>query len=178
MKVRMMVVALLVAAATTMGSPAIAATQQSRGGYEIATITVTSAHAAPSVVEVAGPTGENLLCDKFYGFADEGGQFTLQHRCGGNTVPWGYRIAEPLRAIAVTPVTERGVDWTKNGVVQTRLSPHTEAADYFFHGTFPDSPDGTTITYTDRYSFRHNVSGGGEVNIDIKGAFTATGTRA
>lgn len=63
-------------------------------------------------------------------------------------------------------------------MVQKQLAPHVEAADYFFHGTFPDSPDGTVITYTDHYSFRHDVNGGGEVNIDVKGAFTATGDRA
>ena len=50
--------------------------------------------------------------------------------------------------------------------------------DTFFHGTFPDSPDGTVISCTDHYSFRHDVSGGGEVDIDVKGTFTATGNRA
>ena len=108
----------------------------------------------------------------------QAGEFTLQHQCGSTTAPWGYQIAPQLRAIAITPVTEQGVDWTRNGVKQSRLSPHVEAADYIFHGTFPGSPDGTTITYSDHYAFRHGAGGGGNVDISIKGAFTLTGNRA
>ncbi len=149
--------------------------------YEVVTVSVTSADTQTPLIRTfraAGPAGESLLCDRLYAFGDRAGEFTLQHRCGGNTAPWGYRIAAPLRAIAITPVTEQGVDWTRNGVPQSRMSPHVEAADYIFHGTFPNSPDGTVITYSDHYSFRHGMSGGGDVNISIKGAFTLTGNRA
>jgi hypothetical protein len=168
------VAALLMAAPTT-------ASAQTIQGYEIMAVTVTSTGAparSTSTVRAAGPEGEVLLCDKFYAFADDAGEFTLQHQCGGNTAPWGYRIAGPLRAIAVTPVTEQGLDWTRNGVRQPRMSPHVEGADYIFHGTFPNSPDGTAITYEDHYSYRHGMDGGGDVNISVKGEFTLTGNRA
>jgi hypothetical protein len=33
------------------------------------------------------------------------------------------------------------------------MAPHVEGADYVSHGTFPNSPDGTAITYEDHYSF-------------------------
>jgi hypothetical protein len=164
----------------SIGGPA-PASAGTAAEYEVVTIAVTSVSAPTSVVSTlraAGPAGESLLCDRFYAFGDQAGEFTLQHRCGSTTAPWGYQIAPQLRAIAITPVTEQGVDWTRNGVKQSRLSPHVEAADYIFHGTFPGSPDGTTITYSDHYSFRHGAGGGGNVDISIKGAFTLTGNRA
>lgn len=108
--------------------------------YEIVTVSVSSADAptrTASTVRAAGPEGEILLCDRLYAFGDRAGEFTLQHQCGGNTAPWGYRIADPLKAIALSPVSEQGVDWSRNGVRQPRMAPHVEAADYIFHGTFP-----------------------------------------
>ena len=150
------------------------------------TVSVISADTQTPLIRTfraAGPAGESLLCDRLYAFGDRAGEFTLQHRCGGNTAPWGYRIAAPLRAIAITPVTEQGVDWTRNGVPQYRMSPHVEAADYSFTGpsrtarTAPSSPTRTTTrSDTDERGWGHEHLDQGRVHVEQRPGMIAATT--
>lgn len=44
----------------------------------------------------AGPTGSNLLCNKYYQWTDSNGRFTLQHQCRSTQTPWSFRISSAL----------------------------------------------------------------------------------
>jgi hypothetical protein len=132
--------------------------------------------APPTKSTKAGPSGERLLCNNYYSWSDSNGTFSLEHKCKGNTAPWGFWLSKKLRSIAAGPVTERGMDWVRNGKKMARQSPHTVPADYVFHGTFSNSPDGTRISYDDLFTFRHNLGPGGTVTLSIAGNFVLTGT--
>ncbi len=74
---------------------------------------------------VAGPQGTKLLCNKFYKFSDANLSYTVQHQCGGNTVPWGIKLSPAACATATGLVTEAPQHWTKNGkgLLQVWLTP-------------------------------------------------------
>ncbi|WIB60644.1 hypothetical protein DEJ13_02105 [Curtobacterium sp. MCLR17_007] len=143
--------------------PAAASVQSSRA---------VSAAAAPAV---AGPQGAKLLCNKFYKFSDANLSYTVQHQCGGSTVPWGIKLSPADCATVVGDVVEAPQHWTKNGATQKAQSGHTEECVYQFHGNYSGSPDGTHIAYSGLYTWR--VKGNGTATLQVYGSFTATGNR-
>ncbi|QZQ56722.1 hypothetical protein KZI27_07925 [Curtobacterium sp. TC1] len=137
-----------------------------------ATSTAAQSVASPAV---AGPQGAKLLCNKFYKFSDANLSYTVQHQCGGNTVPWGIKLSTADCATATGLVTEAPQHWTKNGVTQKAQSGHTVNCSYQFHGNYSGSPDGTHIAYSGVYTWR--VKGDGTATLQVYGSFTATGNR-
>jgi hypothetical protein len=143
--------------------PAQAATQSS---------TVSRAAASPSV---ASPQGAKLLCNKFYKYSDSKVSYTVQHQCGGTTIPWGIKLSPALCAAATSNVTEAGQIWSKNGKTQSKQSGHNVVCSYQFHGNYSNSPDGSHIAYSDVFTWR--VAGNGTATLQVYGSFTATGNR-
>lgn len=54
----------------------------------------------------AGPNGAFLVCNKHHSFTDADGTYSVQHRCGGTTGPWGYQISTAVCATAISLVNE------------------------------------------------------------------------
>jgi hypothetical protein len=122
----------------------------------------------------AGPTGGAfLVCNKVHSFSDSDGTFTFQHRCGGTTGPWGYRLSAGLCSIVISRVNESGMTWTRNGKRQGKQSPHPgEVCRYQFHGNFNPEHDFDIISYSDNYTFRIDVGGEtGSADLNIHGSF-------
>jgi hypothetical protein len=123
----------------------------------------------------AGPQGQSLDCDQYYGFSDHDGTFHIQRACASSSAPWGYQISPAVQAMIVGTVSEAGLEWAKNGATQPKMAPHPAVIkNYIFHGTFSGSPANTHIAYTDYISFRHS---GGTGYIQFYGSFIVTGNR-
>jgi hypothetical protein len=118
----------------------------------------------------AAPSGALIHCNKYYSFPDANGTFHIQHACGSSTAPWGYNISPALCAAVVAPVTESGMNWTRNGVAQPRQAPHVVGCTYQFHGTFNPGRDYDRITYSDHFTLP------GLGDLDIYGSFTLLGS--
>lgn len=117
-----------------------------------------------------------IHCNNFTYFDDDNGRYTIQHQCGGNTAPWGFKIAASRCAIAVSLVAEEGMNWTRNGLRQGRQASHLEACDYQFHGNYNPARDGDHITYSDVLTFKVNVGGTpGTATLNVRGDFTLSG---
>lgn len=124
------------------------------------------------MVAMAGPTGQGPPCGSGNTWFDSQGTFNLQHQCGWTTVPWSWKMKSTLQASVVGAVSERGMDWWKNGVKQARQAPHLNyPANYTFHGTFSGAPTGTRIAYENMVSWRHNTAGGGNAVVSLGGQF-------
>jgi hypothetical protein len=134
---------------------------------------VASALAQPPADAAGGPNGQLLVCNQFHRFTDSNGSWTFQHRCGGTTGPWGYQINAGLCAIAISPVSESGMQWTRNGRRMPRQAPHPNVfCRYQFHGTYNPEHDFDVISYNDHFTFRVEVGGQtGTANLDIHGTF-------
>jgi len=176
---------MLLACGSAMVSSAVAAprvetVRLSSGAHSSAVVTLSFDHGVPygdvsKLLLAAGPSGERLYCDKYYQFYDKG-EFVVQHQCGGSTTPWGFHIGANLRPTVVGSVNETGMEWTKNGVTQGKMAPHPGTpADYQYHGTFNPTPDGTAVTYSDHFLYRHNIGSGGNADLHIFGSFVVTG---
>ncbi|MDQ0540872.1 hypothetical protein QF011_003450 [Curtobacterium flaccumfaciens] len=124
---------------------------------------------------VAGPKGAKLLCNKFYKYSDSNVSYTVQHQCGGKTIPWGIKLSPALCAAATSNVTEAGQIWARNGKTQPKQAGHNVVCSYQFHGNYSNSPDGTHIAYSDVLTWR--VAGDGTATLQVYGSFTATGNR-
>lgn len=90
--------------------------------------------------------------------------------CGGSTAPWGFKLARKWVAAATTPVTEPGMSWWRNYSTMPKQAGHIVPASYQFHGTYNPARNNDKITYSDSFSFRHNIAGGGQAKISISGA--------
>jgi hypothetical protein len=125
-----------------------------------------------------GPQGAFLYCDHAYNFGDADGNFTFQHKCGGATGPWGYRLSAGLCSIVVSAVHEDGMAWHRNGRRQGTQAQHTEFCRYQFHGTFNPDHDYDFINYSDTFTFRIDVGGHvGSADLTVSGSFTSAGCR-
>lgn len=148
----------------------------SRGEYR-STVTVSNVGGLSSrspTVAPAAPSGALIHCNKGYSFPDSNGTYTIQHACGGTTAPWGFKISSSLCSIAISPVSEQGMDWTRNGVRQPRQAPHPVVpCGYQFHGTYSPARDFDKISYSDTMTFRVSVGGStGTATLNIYGSFT------
>ncbi|MEH3067523.1 MAG: hypothetical protein PGN15_05500 [Aeromicrobium erythreum] len=126
----------------------------------------TTVHAAQSFEPVGY---DKLACGTSNSWSDSNGEYTLQHKCGGSTAPWGYRLSSKMRSIAASTVKETGMAWWHNGTKKPTQSPHNVSASYQFHGTYNPVKKNYYIRYQDEFYFRHNIGGGGDVHITIKG---------
>lgn len=116
-----------------------------------------------------GPKGAALSCNRAYSFADPDGVYSIQHRCGGSTAPWGYQISPGLCAIIISAVGEHGMSWARNGSGMPRQAPHSAQCTYHWHGTFNPATDNNHIAYVDLFEFQIR---GGHGTLQIYGDFT------
>jgi hypothetical protein len=132
--------------------------------------------ASPRGPAAHGPQGAFLYCDHLYRFSDSDGSYTFQHKCGGTTGPWGYRLSTGLCSIVVTDVHEHGMAWHRNGKKQGTQAQHTEHCRYQFHGTYNPDHDYDFISYSDTFTFKVDVGGEvGNADLVISGSFTSAG---
>jgi hypothetical protein len=124
----------------------------------------------------AGPSGAFLYCNVLYRFSDADGTFSFQHKCGGTTGPWGYKLSAGLCAITISEVHEPGMEWVRNGKKQGRQHDHNYPCTEQFHGTFNPDHDYDFISYSDSFTFRIDVGGQtGSADVTIHGSFTSAG---
>lgn len=124
------------------------------------------------VSAAAGPTGQDLYCLASYAWSDSNGSFSLQHKCGGSTAPWGYKFSLSLRNIVTGYVFEHGMWYSVNGTGMGRGATHYVPDSYQFHGTFSRTNDYTRVRYDDYFTFRVNVGGRpGDGALSIAGSF-------
>lgn len=139
------------------------------------TLTTLVAGTAASVPQIVPPGGGSsnpalLNCNHAYSFSDANGVFSIQHACGSGTAAWGYKLGG-ICSFAISPASEYGMSWTRNGTPQARQAAHSEPCTYQFHGTFNPGRDNDTIAYSDAYTFKVLVpgSGTGTANLNMWG---------
>jgi hypothetical protein len=131
---------------------------------------------SPATPLAHGPKGAYLYCDHLYSFKDADGDYTFQHRCGGTTGPWGYRLSTGLCSIVISDVHEHGMAWHRNGKRQGTQAQHTKYCRYQFHGNYNPDHDYDFISYSDTFTFRVDVGGEtGNADLVITGSFTSAG---
>jgi hypothetical protein len=131
--------------------------------------------AEPSAV-LAAPSGAYLYCNHAYSFSDSDGNYTFQHKCGGTTGPWGYRLSTGLCSLVVSEVHELGMAWTRNGKRQGANTGHTEECRYQFHGNYNPDHDYDFLTYSDTLDFTIDIDGDvGAADVVAHGSFTSAG---
>jgi hypothetical protein len=139
--------------------------------------------ASPGVSSNAGPKGQDIYCNQLYSFGDSDGTFTLQHKCGGKTSPWGYIFTRGLCvSLGVSDVIEEGMRWYRNGTRQGNQAPHPAPGEplygcgYQYHGNFNPDYDDDSISYSDEFLFAIEVDGEvGHADLTIDGSFRSLG---
>ena len=122
----------------------------------------------------AGPQGARLSCNRLYTYQDGNNTYTIQHKCGGTTAPWGIKISPSLCATAVGSVNEVGMSWTLQGTSKPRQAGHVVSCGYGFHGTYNPVRDNNTVSYADTFTWRMKNA---NARLQVYGTFTATGNR-
>lgn len=112
----------------------------------------------------------DLYCNTYYGISDFNGTFSYQHRCGGTTAPWGYKLSTAVRSIIVGNISERGMRWSLNGTAKQTSTGHNVVPYYQLHGTWKPVRDGDTVGYNDVISFRCNIGSNCKGSVTIRGA--------
>lgn len=119
--------------------------------------------------------GAPLRCWGSLSVPDSNGRFTIQYNCnssstpGAGTLPWGYKISSSVQAIIVSPVSETGLRWWRNGYLGGQNAPHTVPKNYQFHGTMNPVWTTDSVSYQDYMTFRHNIGPGGTASITFAG---------
>lgn len=117
--------------------------------------------------------GTPMWCGSFVSQGDSNGSWSIQYYCGTTrTLPWGFQLSVAIQAIIVGNVSERGLSWWRNGAFAGQNAPHTVPPSYLFHGTMTPVYAGNQIDYSDYFSFRHNIGGGGSGAISLAGTVT------
>ncbi len=111
----------------------------------------------------------DIYCNSSYAFSDADGTFSVQRACGVQKAPWGFYTSAFIQSICVSMLSEAGMSWLKNGVVQPRNTSHFVPETYLIHGTFNPVARGDLVDYSDDIYFYHNVGGGGEAHLRIFG---------
>lgn len=149
------------------------------GIYSDADTAVNSRAATAAADPGKGPQGARLACSRPYRFTDGTGAYTIQHRCGSATAPWGYNIGPALCGVIISLVSEDGMSWARNGRAMPRQAPHHQACTYQWHGTYNPARDNDHISYVDLFRFQIR---GGRGTLQIYGNFKLlphpAGTRA
>jgi hypothetical protein len=124
------------------------------------------------------PQGEPMACGQEKTIIDDNGTFDLRFQClpDQGVLNWGFRFNQRWRAMAISPVSERGLQYWRNGVEQRRNSDHVEAIDYVFHGTMSGVFVGEHVEYADFFVFRADFGGGqtGTARVTIAGSVILT----
>lgn len=125
----------------------------------------------------AQPSGAYLYCNHAYSFSDSNGTFTFQHKCGGTTGPWGYRLSAGLCSLVVSDVAEKGMTWKRNGTTEPRNAAHpAEYCGYQYHAAFNPDHDYDFINYSDTLDFEIDIDGEvGAADVVAFGSFTSAG---
>ena len=125
----------------------------------------------------AQPSGAYLYCNHAYSFSDSNGTFTFQHKCGGTTGPWGYRLSAGLCSLVVSDVAEKGMAWKRNGTTQGANAAHpAEYCGYQYHAAFNPDHDYDFINYSDTLDFEIDIDGEvGAADVVAFGSFTSAG---
>lgn len=115
------------------------------------------------------PSAKRIYCNESYTFPDSKGVFTIQRACRYKRAPWSFRISPEIRAIINTFVDERGMWYTINGGTLNKMYDHPATlSSYIFHGFFRAARN-DRISWSDRFTFRHNVGPGGRGTLNISG---------
>lgn len=107
------------------------------------------------------PNGESLACGQEIVRTDENGTFRMRLQClpTQGVLNWGFTFNPQWRAMAISPVSEDGMRYWRNGARMPKNSPHVEPVDYFYHGTRPEVFVGEDIDYQNFFTFKANFGG-------------------
>lgn len=95
----------------------------------------------------------SLYCNSPTTVTDFNGKFTAQWKCGGKSVPWGYKLSKTLKSyITSSTVTETGMRSRINNGKLKKASGHTVSKHYQFHGTWY-AKKSNIISYYDFFYF-------------------------
>lgn len=108
----------------------------------------------------------SLYCNSPTTVTDYNGVFSAQWKCGGKSVPWGYRLSVNLKNHISSSVQETGMRSRVNNGKLKRAHGHHVSKHYQFHGTWY-AKKGNTINY---YDFFHFNLGKAKGKLTIKGA--------
>ncbi len=113
-----------------------------------------------------------ISCEGDLTRSNQHGTWTVQYVCfnGYGTIPWGFKIAPNVQAIAASNVTEDGLRWWRNGASMPKNAGHNVPAWYHFHGTMNPVYHYNTVQYQDYLTFRHNLGSGGTATLTFAGA--------
>lgn len=124
--------------------------------------------AMPTVTAQAGTAKPK--CNTMYNRNDANGHFSMQQKCGGSKIQWGFKIHKNLQKNITGKVKEDGLNWSKNGKKQTNNSPHKVPKDYHFHGSL-SAKNGDVITYSNSFSFPYKITRTGHIKFKGKIVF-------
>lgn len=122
----------------------------------------------PTVTAQAGTAKPR--CGTTYNRNDANGHFSMQQKCGGSKIQWGFKINKNLQKHITGKVKETGLAWSKNGKHQADNSGHKVAKDYHFHGSL-SATNGDVITYSDSFSFPYKITKTGHIKFKGKIVF-------
>lgn len=122
------------------------------------------------VSPVSAVPADIMLCGSRISRGDANGYFDIAYQCGTRrTLPWGFQLSNAVQAIVVSNVTERGLEWWRNGAFAGQNAGHVAPKDYRFHGNMGPVYAGNHIDYQDYLTFRHNVGSGGTGSVTFAG---------
>ncbi|MDF1603987.1 hypothetical protein PZ894_10480 [Nocardioides sp. YIM 152315] len=105
------------------------------------------------------------------------GVFGTQRPCDRPGAAWYFKVGTATRSIAVGNVSERGLDWWRDGLKKTRQGYHPSVpVSYIFHGSFPGAAQ-SSISFNDVITGRHDVAGGGNFTVRYNGYLAYKGRR-
>lgn len=119
-------------------------------------------------------SGTPLWCNSNDTFVDTNGVFTIQYTCGSpsGTLAWGFQLSSANQSIAVGLVNEKGLSWWRSGHFGGQNTPHSYPAYFTFHGSMNPVYANNYVDYSDLYTFRHNLGGGGTASLSVAGTVT------
>lgn len=124
-----------------------------------------------AVQAAAPPTGDKLWCWGSIVDQDANGSFDIQYSCHSpRTLAWGWKLKPAVKNIVVGSVSERGLEWWRNGGFAGQNAPHVVPPDYHFHGTMKPVYRNDDVDYQGYITFRHNVGSGGTGSVSMAGS--------
>jgi hypothetical protein len=136
----------------------------------VAQMTVTTQVKIDGIVQPSCGTTYNyssVACNHAYTWTATYTVMTYQHSCTGTTSPWGVKLTASAQALSANGlVSETGMAWLRNGIVQGTQAPHPGyPAGYQFHGTFNPVHANDLIHCSDSFTFTTSAGGVGTIFI-------------